>query len=175
MSGTTEENSCLSYEDEQHYHDYQVRIAKEQYWFRERLLDAETDAVIKQIADFSWHQLERVRWFACMIDFPGEPGGLPNVTHHYIKIHDQGGAFSFAHADGRPMILTMRNTWSYGMQRESFVIAVQEGDESGRTIVYSWGSPNSDRIGLNPGHMRVQCDLDTPKNVKMQNWLRPNS
>ena len=110
-------------------------------------------------------ELERARWFACMVDFPRESGGQPVVTGHYIKMHDQGGTFPFTHPDGRDMVLTMRNNWSYGMQRETFVIVIQDGDESGPTLVYAWGAPGSDRIGVNPGYLRVQCDLDTPRNV----------
>ena len=143
---------------------YEIRVSADQYWFRDP--DFGTPA---------WHQLERARWFTCMIDFPREEGGAPVVTHHYIKLHDQGGTFAFTHPDGRDMVLTMRNTWSYGMQRESFAIVVQEGDESGRTLVYAWGNPGADRIGMNPGYLRVQCDLDTPEHVRMQHALRPDS
>ncbi len=161
--------------DNRRYADYQVRISEQQYWFRDRSLDADTGEPVVQVADFSWHQLERARWFACMIDFPRDSGGPPVVTHHYIRIHDQGGAFPFTHPDGRDMVLTMRNNWSYGMQRETFVIVVQEGDESGPTLVYAWGSPGSDRIGVNPGYLRVQCDMDTPRQVSLQHGLRPDS
>ena len=69
----------------------------------------------------------------------------------------------------------MQNTWSYGMQRYSFVIAVLEGGAQGRTLVYSWGMPGQDRIGVNPGWIRIQCDLDTPENVRMQKALRTES
>ena len=37
------------------------------------------------------------------------------------------------------MVFTFRNNWSYGMQRETLVIVVQEGNESGPTLVYAWG------------------------------------
>lgn len=174
--GAMKRKSCLFGEGaERRYADYQVRVFQHGYWFRDRQLSAATDQPLEQVADFSWHQLERARWFACMIDFPREPGGRPVVTHHYIKMHDQGGTFPFTHPDGRDMVLTMRNNWSYGMQRETFVIVVQEGDESGPTLVYAWASPGADRIGVNPGYLRVQCDLDTARNVQLQEWLRPDS
>ena len=172
LAGAMENKACVFGEgDGRRYADYQLRIAQDRYWFRDRSLNAATDEIIEQVADFSWHQLERARWFACMVDFPREPGGRPVVTHHYLKMHDQGGTFPFTHPDGRDMVLTMRNTWSYGMQRETFVIVVQEGDESGPTLVYAWGNPGADRIGVNPGYLRVQCDLDTPTQVQLQHWL----
>ena len=174
--GAMKTKTCLFGEgDERRYSDYQVRIFDHGYWFRDRILSAATDEPLEQVADFSWHQLEQARWFACMVDFPRPSGGPPSVTHHYIKLHDQGGTFPFTHPDGRDMVLTMRNNWSYGMQRETFVIVVQEGDESGPTLVYAWGSPGSDRIGVNPGYLRVQCDLDSPRNVRLQEGLRPDS
>ena len=71
--------------------------------------------------------------------------------------------------------MTLRNNWSYGMQRETLVVVVQEGDESGPTLVYGWTEPGADRIGVNPGWIRLQCDLDTPKMRKFQQWLRPDS
>ena len=55
------------------------------------------------------------------------------------------------------------------------MLAIQEGDESGPTLVYAWGSPGSDRIGVNPGYLRVQCDMDTPRQVSLQHGLRPDS
>ena len=174
--GAMKSKTCLFGEGEtRRYSDYQVRVFQHGYWFRDRIISAATDEPVEQVADFSWHQLQRARWFACMIDFPRQPGGLPVVTAHYIKLHDQGGTFAFTHPDGRDMVLTMRNNWSYGMQRETFVIVVQEGDESGASLVYAWGNPGADRIGVNPVFLRVQCDLDTPDNVKFQQWLRPDS
>ena len=149
------------------YQDYGLRVGVDSLWFRDGgAADQDTE---------SWYQLEEARWFACMIDFPREPGGRPVVTHHYIKIHDQGGAFPFVHPDGRPMVLLMRNTWSYGMQRETFFIGVMDEVESGPTLVYAWGSPGSDRIGVNPGYLRVQCDLDSERHVELQHGLRPDS
>ncbi len=121
------------------------------------------------------HQMEKARCFVCMIDFPREKGGRPVKTEHYIDIHDQGGKFEFDYSDGRHMVLGMRNTWSYGMQRETFVIFIQEGSQEGKTLIYSWGEPGADRIGFNPGWIRVQCDLDTPENRQFQKDLRPDS
>jgi hypothetical protein len=174
--GAMKPKTCLFGEGQnRRYSDFQVRVFEHGYWFRDRILSAATDEPLEQVADFSWHQLQKARWFACMVDFPRASGGPPAVTHHYIKLHDQGGTFPFTHPDGRDMVLTMRNNWSYSMQRETFVIVVQAGDESGPTLVYAWGSPGSDRIGVNPGYLRVQCDLDTPRNVQLQEWLRPDS
>lgn len=143
---------------------YVMKLSASQYWTRASM-----------IAEGSWRHMEKARRFACMIDFPKTPGGRPTVTHHYIKIHDQGGEFSFVHPDGREMLLFMRNTWSDGMHRETFVIGVLEGGYAGKTLVYAWGNPGADRIGVNPIFLRVQCDLDTPENVQMQKDLRPDS
>ena len=172
LAGSVASDTCM---ESLGYADYDVRISAEQYWFREQLRHPDTDEVAEQIAGFDWYQLERARWFACMLDFPREPGGRPVETLHYIKLHDQGGTFPFTHPDGRDMVLTMRNTWSYGMQRETFVIVVQEDDTSGPTLVYAWGNPGADRIGVNPGYLRVQCDQDSPRQVQLQEWLRPDS
>ncbi len=176
LAGGMKHKTCLFGQGAQRrYSDYQLRVTQGQYWFRDRILNAATDEVIEQVAEFSWHQLERARWFSCMIDFPKPSGGAPTVTHHYVNMHDQGGTFPFTHPDGRDMVLTMRNNWSYGMQRETFVIVVQQGDETGPTLVYAWGNPGADRIGVNPGYLRVQCDLNTPQQVQLQHWLRPDS
>jgi hypothetical protein len=176
LVGAMKPKTCVFGEGgKRRYSDYQLRVTPGQYWFRDRILNAATDEVMEPVADFSWHQLEAARWFSCMIDFPKQSGGPPVVTHHYVEMHDQGGTFPFTHPDGRDMVFTMRNTWSYGMQRETFVIVVQQGDESGPTLVYAWGNPGADRIGVNPGYLRVQCDLNTPQQVQLQHWLRPDS
>ena len=172
LAGSVANGKCMG---EPGYINYDVRISADQYWFREQALHPQTDEVAGQISDVVWYQLERARWFACMLDFPREPGGRPVETLHYIKLHDQGGTFPFTHPDGRDMVLTMRNTWSYGMQRETFVIVVQDGDTTGPTLVYAWGNPGADRIGVNPGYLRVQCDEDSPRQVQLQQWLRPDS
>ncbi|MEM6699556.1 MAG: CpcT/CpeT family chromophore lyase [Bacteroidota bacterium] len=155
--------------------DYRLRISEEDYWFQERKYDAATGNFLSDNQQLAWYQLEKARCFACMIDFPREEGGRPVETKHYIKIHDQGGKFEFDYKDGRHMVLGMRNTWSFGMQRETFVIFIQEEDQTGKTLIYSWGNPGADRIGFNPGWIRVQCDLDTPENVAFQHGLRPDS
>lgn len=120
-------------------------------------------------------KMRRARWFACMIDVPKNTPNKSDHTQHYIKIHDQGGTYGFTHPDGRAMTLLMRNTWSYGMQRETFFIGVLDGDVNGKTLVYAWGTPGSDRIGVNPGFVRIQCDLDQPGILELQQGLRPDS
>ncbi len=119
--------------------------------------------------------LERARLFACMIDFPKQPGKPMMYTDKYIVLHDQGGTFFFDHPDGRPMVLTLRNNWSFSMYRETLVVVIQERDESGPTLTYAWTEPGADRIGVNPSWMRVQCDLDTPANRQAQQELRADS
>lgn len=37
------------------------------------------------------------------------------------------------------------------------------------------GEPGADRIGFNPEWIRVQCGLDTPKNIALQHGLRRDS
>jgi len=151
-----------------------VTLSKTGYSFKEKRSD-ENGVLVSAIADYRARNMKRARWFACMIDVPKDIPGRSNHTQHYIKIHDQGGSFAFTHPDGRDMTLLMRNTWSYGMQRETFFIGVLEGDLSGKTLVYSWGMPGQDRTGVNPGYVRIQCDLDTPENVKLQKGLRSES
>jgi len=176
LVGSMQSQACVFGEESgQRYSDYQVRVSENGYWFRDRTISVATGEVLEGMEDFSWHQLEQVRWFQCMIDFPYEDGGRPINTVEYVRIHDQGGTHSFTYRDGRDMVFTFRNTWSYGMQRETLVIVVQEGDESGPTLVYGWGQPGSDRIGINPGWIRLQCDLDSDQTRKFQNWLRPDS
>ena len=120
------------------------------------------------------YMLEKARCFSCMVDFPNDTNGRPTITKHYIDIWDQGGVFEFDYPDGRQMLLGMRNTWSFGMHRETFVIYILD-QETKKTLVYSWGEPGSDRIGMNPGWIRVQCDLATQRNRKLQQELRPGS
>ncbi|RKR15235.1 CpeT/CpcT family protein DUF1001 [Maribacter vaceletii] len=152
------------------------------------ILDSCTDKQVKEyqfsVTENSFHfteegiktayQLEKARCFTCMIDFPNDTNGRSTVTNHYIDILDQGGSFKFKYPDGRNMLLGMRNTWSFGMHRETFVIYILD-QETNKTLIYSWGNPGADRIGFNPGWIRVQCDLKTPRNVKMQQELRPGS
>ncbi|WP_298503810.1 CpcT/CpeT family chromophore lyase [uncultured Maribacter sp.] len=122
----------------------------------------------------SAYQLEKARCFTCMIDFPNETNGRSTITKHYIDILDQGGSFKFEYPDGRNMLLGMRNTWSFGMHRETFVIYILD-QKTNKTLIYSWGNPGADRIGFNPGWIRVQCDIKTTRNVKLQQELRPGS
>ncbi len=174
--GKTEVKNCIQDSSSPMLNlDYQIRVTENEYWFGVVKYDKGSAARLGDERQLSPYKLEKARCFACMIDFPKEKGGRPVVTKHYIKIHDQGGKFEFDYGDGRHMILGMRNTWSFGMQRETFVIFIQEGSQQGPTLIYSWGEPGADRIGFNPGWIRVQCDLDTPKNVKLQHGLRPGS
>ena len=173
---TTEDKACNQKPRQKQYStDYQMRISENEFWFQEITIDSKSNSPISLENQPPLYQLEKARCFVCMIDFPREENGRPVNTVHYIKIHDQGGKFEFDYLDGRHMVLGMRNTWSFGMQRETFVIFIQEGSQTGKTLIYSWGEPGADRIGFNPGWIRVQCDLDTPKNIALQHGLRPDS
>ena len=162
-------------EGKKRYSDYQLRIATDGVWFRDRMIDFATDVTVEQVAEFSWHEMQRARMFACMVDFPKVPGKPMMYTGHYITLHDQGGTFAFKHPDGRPMVLTLRNTWSYGMQRKTLVMVIQDKDEAGATLAYGWTEPGADRLGVNPSWIRIQCDIDTPRNRELQHNLRPAS
>jgi len=169
--GQTEPSQCTELDKRGTHVERYMRISAEQYSFNDRRVSPSGSYV----ADFKPRTMQRARWFACMIDVPKDTPNLSNHTQHYIKIHDQGGQFLFTHPDGRELVLIMRNTWSYGMQRKTFFIGVFEGSTSGKLLVYSWGQPGSDRIGMNPGYVRIQCDLDTPKNIELQQRLRTES
>lgn len=151
-----------------------LRISDNHYAFQERRVNEDGD-VLSAINDYVPRNMRRARWFACMIDVPRTTPNVSNHTQHYMKIYDQGGSFDFTHPDGREMQLIMRNTWSYGMQRETFFIGVFENTDPQKLLVYGWGQPGADRIGINPGYVRIQCDLDTPENVRLQKNLRSGS
>ena len=170
---TTENKRCDV--DGSDYLRFQIRIKDGEYAFREQRISSATNEIIKDHLREEWYILPKARCFQCMIDFPREKGGRPVVTHHYIDIHDQGGQFNFDYPDGRKMVLTMRNTWSYGMQRNTFVIVLQENDLEGPVLIYSWGQDEADRIGMNPGWIRVQCDLKNDRNSLLQHQLRHDS
>lgn len=173
--GMTAEECGFGEGDLRRHFEYQIRVGENGYAFRDHSIMAETGEEIEAVAGYQWHELERARWFQCMIDFPYKAGEPRMYTEHYARVHDQGGVFSFTHPDGRPMALSMRNRWSYGMQRETFVIKVHDGGETDSDLVYGWGQPGDDRIGINPGWIRVQCDLDTEKNRALQQGLRSDS
>jgi hypothetical protein len=73
------------------------------------------------------------------------------------------------------MAISMRNRWSYGMDRETLVIKVHDGGEPGPYLTYGWAEPGADWIGVNAGWIRVQCDRDTARNRQLQDDLRPGS
>ncbi|WP_350291548.1 CpcT/CpeT family chromophore lyase [uncultured Croceitalea sp.] len=174
--GKTENTNCInSSSNSQLSIDYQIMVGENEYWFNEIKYHKVTGNRLPDQEQSTWSKLEKARCFVCMIDFPNKENGRPTITKYYIPIHDQGGKFEFDYDDGRHMVLGMRNTWSLGMQRETFVIFIQEGSQKGKTLIYSWGNPGADRIGFNPGWIRVQCDLDTPENRKLQYGLRPGS
>ncbi len=171
LSGGMKRGDCaFGQGEDRRYSEYQLRVGEDGYSFRDHFVNAATGEEIEAVAGFQWHDLRRARWFQCMIDFPTNPDNPRDprqYTEHYVRIHDQGGVFSFTYPDGRAMTLSMRNRWSYGMQRDSFVIKIHDGGEPDPDLVYAWAQPGDDRIGMNPGWIRVQCDLDTPQNRRL--------
>jgi len=176
IAGGMRTKTCVfGAEGNKRYADYRVRLSADQYWFSDRSRDAVTDALLEPKSELTPFVLERARMFVCMVDFPVTPGKPQMRTDAYVVIHDQGGTYPFKHADGREMVMTLRNNWSYGMQRETLVAVIQNRDERGPTLAYGWSQGGADRIGVNPTWMRVQCDLDTPENRKFQQDLRSDS
>lgn len=172
LAETVDKKCVKSPKNNQQTIDYQFRVSEEGFTFQEILYAA--DMRLADTQQTSAYTLEKARCFSCMIDFPNDTNGRPTVTNYYIDILDQGGSFKFTYPDGRNMTFGMRNTWSFGMHRETFVIYLVD-DVTKKTLIYSWGSPGADRIGFNPGWIRAQCDLKTARNVKLQRELRPGS
>ncbi len=152
--------------------DYQFSVTEDTFGFQEIRYSANQRLADKE--QLSAYALEKARCFSCMIDFPNDTNKRPTITKHYIDIYDQGGTFEFEYPDGRNMLFGMRNTWSFGMHRETFVIYMID-TATKKTLIYSWGNPGADRIGFNPGWIRAQCDLKTARNMKLQQELRPGS
>lgn len=172
LAKTVDKSCNKSSENSKETIDYQFSVSEEAFGFQEVLYASNSRlADSKQTSEY---ELEKARCFTCMLDFPNDTNGRSTVTKHYIDIYDQGGSFEFEYPDGRNMIFGMTNTWSFGMHRETFVIYLVD-QATKKTLIYSWGSPGADRIGFNPGWIRAQCDLKTPRNVKMQLELRPGS
>lgn len=151
---------------------YHVKISEDHYGFK---YTQESASSKSESVNQNWYLLDKARCFLCMIDFPKEEGGRPIDTKHYIEIHDQGGQFEFDYLDGRHMVLTMRNNWSYYMKRNTFVIVLQEESLDGKVLIYTWGQDGADRIGMNPGYLRVQCDIKNEENKDLQKRLRADS
>ncbi len=172
LATTVDKNCIRTTEDKNEATDYQFTVNENTFGFQEiRYVDGKRAPDTEQVSPYT---LEKARCFSCMVDFPNDTSGRPTVTQHYIDIWDQGGSFNFDYPDGRKMLLGMRNTWSFGMHRETFVIYILDM-ETKKTLIYSWGNPGADRIGFNPGWIRVQCDIKTARNVKLQKELRPGS
>ncbi len=167
---TTINKTCIK--NEAKTIDYHFAVSEDSFSFQEVIYVAN-----KRLSDdmqLDAYTLEKARCFTCMLDFPNDTNGRPTETKYYIDIYDQGGEFIFDYPDGRNMLFGMRNTWSFGMHRETFVIYIID-TKSKKTLIYSWGEPGADRIGFNPSWIRAQCDLKTPRNVKLQQELRPKS
>ena len=170
--GESDPESCTDHEQQQKL-KRSIRVTPNNFSFNDERTTQDTNEILS--STIMPRKMRRARWFACMIDVPKNTPDKSDHTQHYIKIHDQGGTYDFTHPDGRAMTLLMRNTWSYGMQRETFFIGVLDEDINGKTLVYAWGTPGSDRIGVNPGFVRIQCDLDKPGIHELQQGLRPDS
>ncbi|WP_350284579.1 CpcT/CpeT family chromophore lyase [uncultured Croceitalea sp.] len=172
LAKTIDKNCNNNVRNQKETIDYQFSVSEDSFGFQKvRYESGRRLADDKQVSEYT---LEKARCFTCMIDFPNDTNGRPTVTKYYIDIYDQGGSFEFEYPDGRQMHFGMRNTWSFGMHRETFVIYILD-KATQKTLIYSWGNPSADRIGFNPGWIRAQCDLKTPRNIKLQQELRPGS
>jgi len=152
--------------------DFQVRLTTEQVSFRERSLETKSGKTVEEFGGFAWHQMERARFFSCMIDPPRPQRRADGLGTYVVRIHDQGGTFTFKYVDGRTLFMSLRNTWSYNMNRKTLVVTLQENDENGAGLGYAWAQPGADRLGMNPLWIHIQCDLDTPENLQFQRSMR---
>lgn len=150
------------------YSDYQFELGADYAWFRERAWNHADDTVYSEVNGYDWIKMKQARQFACMVDWPN-PGGNP--TLHFITLHDQGGSFTFEAPDGRTLAVGLRNTYGYGMKRATFWVSIWEGAVDEKLLVYGWSEPGADRIGVNPGWIRIQCDLDTTDMRELQHTL----
>lgn len=174
FSGSTNPHTCQTTKAQGV--ETQLRLTADAFWFREKTINPSSGKTVSSLASFEWHQLERARVFLCMIDPPrsmvSATRDKPGDRGYVVRIHDQGGTFTFTHADGRTLFMSLRNTWSYNMNRKTLVVTLQENNEDGAGLGYAWTEPGADRIGMNPLWIHIQCDLDTPENLDMQRRMR---
>jgi hypothetical protein len=170
IGGGTDPKTCLTAKNRAL--DFQLRLTSEQASFRERSVDAKSGKAVAEFGGFAWHQMERARFFSCMVDPPRPQRREDGVGTYTVRIHDQGGTFTFKYVDGRTLFMSLRNTWSYNMNRKTLVVTLQENDENGKGLGYAWAQPGADRLGMNPLWIHIQCDLDTPENLQFQRSMR---
>ena len=174
FAGGTDPKTCTA--DKGIGIDSEIRLTADGAWLRERTINTKTGKPATELAGFAWHQLDRARFFSCMIDPPrsmvSPARDKPGERGYVVRIHDQGGTFTFTHVDGRTLFMSLRHTWSYNMNRKTLVVTLQENNENGAGLGYAWTEPGADRLGMNPLWIHIQCDLDTPENLELQRRMR---
>ena len=162
--GGTEGNGCRDDAPrEARYIDYRLLVGRDLYWYRRRLVRVADNAVIDEVAGYTWFQLYEARLFACRVRW-SDSGRREDVRDVYAAdLHDQGGRARFRSPDGRELEIELHaNDWPFASGRDALILIL---DEAGRNepLATAWAPADADEIALAAGRLAVRCAAVVPR------------
>ncbi len=140
------------------YVDYQLVVADGLLWYRQRMLDVESEEVLEEIAAFRYVDLEEARLFTCRVRWSSDGTRRQQREIAAFDVHDQGGRARFKVPDGREFELELHGrNWPSSSPRESLVLVVYSVPVTGEPLASGWTALDAAQIGVDLGWLALDC------------------
>lgn len=165
FSGGTQGNACREEtgdaqavdEAPTRYVDYRLVVGEDLYWYRKRRFRVEDNALVEEVAGYTYFELADARLFTCRVSWAASGRREDRRTLLAADIHDQGGRARFETPDKRTLLVELHaQDWPFAFDRDALILIV---DEAGREVplASSWTQIDANLIAVDLGWLEVQC------------------
>jgi hypothetical protein len=164
FAGGTEGNACRDdAAEDARYVDYRVLIGEDLYWYRKRYFRVFDNALLREVAGYTWFQLYDARLYSCRVQWAAADPDGPRRDIGAFDVHDQGGKVRVTLPDGRRLQLELHGqNWPFSAGRDALILIVsEEGGEA--PLATAWANIDADAISAELGWMAVRCAAVVPR------------
>ncbi len=162
--GGTEGNACR--DDAPHearYVDYRLLVGQDLYWYRERHFRVADNALVDEIAGYTWFQLYEARLFTCRVRWSPTGRRVDLRDLLAVDVHDQGGRARFRVPDGRQLEIELHaEDWPFAGGRDALILILDAAGQN-EPLATAWTRVDADAIALDVDRIAVRCAAVVPR------------
>lgn len=140
------------------YVDYQMVVGESLLWYRRRIVEADTDELLEEVAGYRHFDIAEARLFSCRVRW--SPDGTRRAQREVdsLDVHDQGGRTRFKLPDGRQLEIELHGRdWPSESRRQSLVLILNAVPATAEPLASSWTTLDSASIGVDLGWVAIDC------------------
>ena len=138
-----------------------MELSRDEIWHLEEGFNEDLEPIFGAPGNVPF-KLRRVSYYACRVEFLGDPDSDGQRVVHDVRIHDQGGVAEFAAPtpERGPVSVQLSETiFPAGTRPDALQLSVHEKG-AGEELASERTTPGADRIGIDVGWVRAECSAE---------------